>query len=84
MCKNFSLSFLLYFLLVYIVTAPFSHEMILFCWRKEVCNTMSNLSVKKTQYFVIILFSHNYGVTEIQVLLIPNLVTQPFHTESRH
>ena len=53
--KNFPSSFLLYFLLVYIVSAPFSHEIILFCWRKEVCNTLSNLSVKKTifcHYFV--------------------------------
>ena len=56
MHKNFSLIvFLLYFLLFYIVSAPFSHEIILFCWRKEVCNTISNLSVKKTifcHYFV--------------------------------
>ena len=48
MHKNFSLIvFLLYFLLFYIVSAPFSHEKIVFCWRKEVCNTLSNLSVKK-------------------------------------
>ena len=56
MNKNFSLPFLLYFLLVYIVSASFTYEIIiLFCLRKEVCNTISNLSVKKTifcHYFV--------------------------------